>query len=313
MTEAFLKPTRCAICGGEGNASELYPARLGPDAFRPQVFSARRLPDGLHYRLVKCRSCGLVRSDPAADPGRIATIYSESSFDYGDEIGNLTATYGRYLRALERFEVQRGSLLEIGCGNGFFLQEALRQGYADVRGIEPGADAVSRADPAIRPRIVADVIRPGLFEAERFDVICLFQVLDHLPDPAAVLDECYTVLKPNGLILCLNHNVDAISARLLSEKSPIVDVEHTYLFGPQTLRKLYELRGFRVERIAAAWNRYSLRYLLLLLPLPAVLKGPLRALLDTGALGRISLSLPLGNAYVIARKPDGPAAARRAV
>lgn len=306
MTDAALAPTRCAICGSLGNASEIYSARLAPDAFSTEVFSARRLPDGMHYRLVGCLSCGLVRSDPAADPEGIARIYERTTFDYGDEVENLAATYGGYLRDLERFGVRRGSLLEIGCGNGFFLGEALRQGYADAHGVEPSSEAVARASAAIRPRILVGVIRPGLFPAESFDVVCLFQVLDHLPDPAAVLDECFTMLKPGGLVLCLNHNVDAVSARLLGEESPIVDVEHTYLFGPQTLRRLFERRGFRVERVAAALNRYSLRYLFRLLPLPGFLKGPLLALLGGGALGRVSLSVPLGNVYAIARKPgDG--------
>lgn len=311
MTETWLEPTRCAICGSEGNATELYPARLGPDSFSAEVFSARRLPDGVHYRLVTCRSCGLVRSDPAADPERIARIYSESAFDYDDEVENLTATYGRHLRSLASLGAAGGSLLEIGCGNGFFLEEALRQGYDSVRGVEPSAEAIGRADPGIRPRIQIGVARRGLFEGESFDVVCLFQVLDHLPDPAAVLGDCHALLKPGGFILCLNHNVEAVSARLLGRRSPIVDVEHTYLYSPRTLRVLLERRGFQVERLAVAWNRYSLRYLLRLLPLPTVLKRPLIALLGGRPFGRIPLWLPLGNVVAVARKTSAAAAPER--
>ena len=308
MTDVPLAPTRCAICGSPGNASEIYPARLTPDAFSAGAFSARRLPDGLHYRLVRCRSCGLVRSDPAADPEQIARIYSQSAFDYGDEVENLAATYGTYLRRLGRFGARPGSLLEIGCGNGFFLEEALRQGYEEAHGVEPSAEAVARAKPAIRSRIRVGVVGPGLFEPETFDVICLFQVLDHLSDPAAVLDECIRMLKPGGLVLCLNHNVEAVSARLLGERSPIVDVEHTYLYSPGTLRLLFERRGFRVERVAAAWNRYSLRYVLRLLPLPRAMKKPLLSRFAQWRLGRVPLSLPLGNVFAVARKVPGVAA-----
>jgi SAM-dependent methyltransferase len=309
VRQELLRPTCCAICGTDGDAVELYPARLSRDAFSAEVFSARRLPDGVHYRLVKCNSCGLVRSDPAADPERIAQIYRESSFDYLEEVESLRATYGRYLRALGRYGAGRGSLLEIGCGNGFFLEEALRQGYVEVLGVEPSAKAVALADPAIRPRIRVGVLRPGLFAAETFDVICLFQVLDHLPNPAAVLETCLQILKPNGLVLCLNHNVEAVSARLLGERSPIVDVEHTYLFGPQTLRRLFESRGFQVECVETVWNRYSLSYLVRLLPLPTFLKKSLVALLG-GPSGRLTISMPLGNAYVIARRGRGRSARR---
>jgi SAM-dependent methyltransferase len=299
-----LLPTRCAICGTQGNAAEVYPARLGAVAFSSQVFSARRTPDGMHYRLVKCRSCGLVRSDPAAGSERLARIYSESSFDYLGEVENLRATYGRYLRVLERYGGGRGTLLEIGCGNGFFLQEALQQGYSGVFGVEPSTRAVAVADPLLQPRIHVGVLRPGLFAPESFDVICLFQVLDHLPNAAEVLETCLQLLKPDGLVLCLNHNVDAVSSRLLGEASPIVDVEHTYLFGPKTLRRLFESCGFRVEEVEAAWNRYSLSYLVRLLPLPTFLKRPLVSLARSKP-GRLAISVPLGNSYLIARRASG--------
>ncbi|MEP7131574.1 MAG: class I SAM-dependent methyltransferase [Acidobacteriota bacterium] len=311
MSGTWLKPTSCAICGGEGNAAEIYPARLDREDLRPEVFSARRKPDGVHYRLVKCQSCGLVRSDPAADPGRIAEIYSKSGFDYAGEVENLTATYGHYLRQLVADDGSAGSLLEIGCGNGFFLEEALRQGFHDVRGIEPSADAIRCASEAIAPRIVPGVFRREVFEPESFDVICLFQVLDHLPDPAGALETAFQMLKPGGKLLCLNHDVEAISARVLGEKSPIVDVEHTFLFGKGTLRRLVESSGFRVERIGTAWNRCSLRYLVHLLPFPAALKERLTDLADRTRLGRLSLWLPLGNLFGIGRRPaDFPARAR---
>jgi tetratricopeptide (TPR) repeat protein len=66
MQTVKLRNTRCAICRTEGNASELYPANFDLQALKPAVFSARRLPDRVHYRLVKCNTCGLGRSDPIA-------------------------------------------------------------------------------------------------------------------------------------------------------------------------------------------------------------------------------------------------------
>src|SRR5258708_3974603 len=62
-----LAPTMCAICGTFGNAAELYPPTYDAASFNERVFSARRLPDTIHYRLVRCLACGLARSDPAAD------------------------------------------------------------------------------------------------------------------------------------------------------------------------------------------------------------------------------------------------------
>jgi len=306
-----LIPTRCAICGTEDEATPLWPARFDAAALDPRVFSARRLPDRVHYAMVKCMRCGLVRSDPVAPPERLAALYARSAFTYGDEVTDLRHTYGRYLRRVAAAGAPCDSLLEIGCGSGFFLEEALEQGWRTVRGVEPSHDAIDAASPRVRDRIVCDVMREGLLGAERFDVVCLFQVLDHAPDPGALLDACRAALSPGGLALAINHNVDALPARLLGERSPIVDIEHTYLYNPRTMKRLFERHGFEVLESGAVWNRYALRYLVRLLPGPV---GPKRALVDVlrrHALGRWRLSLPLGNLYLIARgsKREGLAGA----
>src|SRR5260221_2621171 len=110
-TAISLWATRCAICGTEGNAAELYPANFDFEALNPTVFSARRLPDRIHYRLVKCRACGLVRSDPIASPELLAQLYAQSAFSYGDEVADLRFTYGRYFAELERYGARKEALL----------------------------------------------------------------------------------------------------------------------------------------------------------------------------------------------------------
>lgn len=304
--EPRLHPTVCAICGTLGNAQLLYPARVRAETFAPQTFSARRLPDREHYRVVKCATCGLVRSDPAADPGVLEQLYARSSFDYRDQVAGLRRTYRRYLDVLDRYGAAKTGLLEIGCGNGFFLEEALAAGFAEVSGVEPSRSAVELAGEGVRSSIVCDVMRAGLFGPGEFDVICLFQVLDHLPNPGEVLDECRRALRPNGLILCLNHNIDALSARLLRSRSPIIDVEHTYLYSPRTIAELFGQHGFAVERIGSAVNTFGLGYLAWLTPFPRTLKSSLLSVFSAvPALRDLELSLPFGNLYVIARPADG--------
>lgn len=306
MTAPSLHATRCAICGIEDAARELYAANFDPGAFNPAVFSARRLPDRLHYRTVRCGRCGLVRADPVADASALAELYAKGAFTYGREVRHLANTYGKQLAGLERFGVRKDAILEIGCGNGFLLEEALKQGYRTVRGVEPGHDATQAASPAVQPFLVESVMRPGLFPPDSFDVVCMFQVLDHMPDPASLLDECLRVLRPGGLMLCMNHNVEAVSARLMGERSPIVDIEHTYLFAPGTMRRLFGDHGFQVEAVGAVCNIYPLSYVARLLPMPNALKRGLLSLLDLSRLGRVTLPFPLGNLKIVARKPGAP-------
>src|SRR6266566_8765006 len=123
MERANLHRTRCAICNTDDNADELYPSNFDLESLNAATFSARRLPDRIHYRIVKCRACGLVRSDPVVDFEIIRGLYSQSTFDYDEETENIRRTYGRYLAKLTAYAELTQSLLEVGCGNGFFLEE----------------------------------------------------------------------------------------------------------------------------------------------------------------------------------------------
>ena len=115
--------------------------------------------------MVSCGRCGLVRSDPVLDEANLTHLYAKSTFEYEAETANLRATYGRYLARLRKIGGRQESLLEVGCGDGFFLEQALQQGYTTVRGVEPSEAAIAGASPRVRDQIVCDVMRPGLFPA----------------------------------------------------------------------------------------------------------------------------------------------------
>jgi len=307
-----LQPTRCAICGTEGKSTELFPATLDSAALNPANFSARRVPDRRHFRLVRCNRCGLVRSDPVADAHTLERLYRQSAFTYGSELTHLKGTYGKYLDVAGRLCSRRDALLEIGCGNGFFLEEALGHGWRTVRGVEPSRAAAEKASGNIRPCITCEVMRPGLFPPGSFDMVCMFQVFDHFPDPAGVLSTCHEVLRPGGLILAINHNVEAMSAKLLGERSPIFDIEHTFLWSAGTMSRIFQAAGFEVLKGGSVSNRFSLAYLAHLAPFPALLKRPALGCLEITGLGRLPVSLPLGNLFLVARKAGNPTSLQKA-
>jgi SAM-dependent methyltransferase len=146
-------------------------------------------------------------------------------------------------------------------------------------------------------------MRPGLFRPAEFDVICLFQVFDHVPDPGTLLGACFTALRSGGLVLSLNHNVTAVSALLLGERSPIIDIEHTYLYSPTTMRRIFRAAGLRIREHGRVNNTYSVSYVTHLTPIPARAKALALGALNRSGLGRFSLPVPLGNLYLIAERP----------
>jgi SAM-dependent methyltransferase len=297
-----VKATLCPICDTDRADREVYPPNFRPEDLTPEVFSARRLPDRLHYRMVRCGECGLLRSNPILPPEELARLYQSSQFTYGVEASFARRTYGRYLSRAGRWMKTRAALLEIGCGSGFLLEEALQQGFQEVAGVEPSADAAAHAADSVRPQI-----RPGLYQADTyprdsFDFICAFQVFDHVPDPAAMLRAAHEDLREQGVVLFVNHDSGGWLNRLLGEASPIVDVEHTVLFDQCTIRRLLERCGFVVREVFSVRNTYPVHYWAHLAPLPRALKSRAVPFLRRSALGRIPVTLGAGNLGVIATK-----------
>jgi len=267
-----LKQVRCAICKSDKNYRILYKKNFKLSDLNINTFSARRLPDKIHYQMVKCDRCGLVRSTPVIDIKYLSQLYKKSLLTYDEEINNLIATYINRVKPILNKLPKNARILEIGCGNGFVLKAVYDLGYKNVYGIEPSIDAIKKSNSKIKKNIIADILKPGLFDKESFDFIFFFQTLDHIPEPNKFLKECCHLLKKNGRILAFNHNVDSFSSKLLGEKSPIIDIEHTFLYSFKTIKKIFEKNKFKVVKIYSPNNVLSLKHLFWLLPLPKDIK-----------------------------------------
>lgn len=293
-------PTRCLLCPSP-NDEEVYPELLRPSDISPYGFSARRARQTAHYRIVRCRSCGLVRSDPILPPGEIDGLYQASDFLYSAESSYAGRTYAglarRYLQGRGRAE---GALLEIGCGNGSFLQEMGRLGWGRMAGVEPSEKSVAAADPAVAPLIVRRPFSRGIFESGSFDAVCMFHVLDHLPEPGETVDAVREVTRPGGRILVVCHDVDAWPRRLFGEHSPVIDIEHVYLFGERTLQRFFEARNYATVALGSLTNTYPLGYWMRMTPGAGRLEHWM-----PGWLSRFPVPLRAGNLYYVGEKKDG--------
>ncbi len=285
--------THCPLGGSDADDEERYPANFDPASIDAAHFSARRLPDRIHYRMVRNRATGSLRADPILSDADLERLYRQSTVTYGDLEDYSTATYIELLREITPFAPDHRGLLEIGCGTGAFLAKV--EGFDRVVGVEPSRDAAALA----KVEVVNSVLKPGLFPDGSFSLICGFQVLDHLADPNAALQICRNLLVDGGVMLWVCHDAGAPVNRLLGRYSPVVDIEHPVLYDQSTIKRLFERNDFDVLRVWRVANRYPLWYWAQLAPLPNFMKRLIvRTLRAWGGTARLSL----GNMAIVARK-----------
>ncbi len=270
--KAKLKHIKCPICNSSKNYQVIYRKNFKLSDFNVKIFSARRLPDKIHYQMVKCNQCGLVRSTPIVDLSNLNNLYKESLLTYNDEIESLTASYIGNLASVLKTLPKSASILEIGCGNGFILKAIYDLGYKNVFGVEPSTDAVNKANSKIKKNIKVSILKTDLFDNKKFDFIFFFQTFDHIPDPNKFLKLCYKLLNPGGKIFAFNHNIDSLTSKILKEKSPIIDIEHTFLYSPKTFTSIFQKNGFIVDEVYSPLSILTIKHLCWLIPMPKKLK-----------------------------------------
>ena len=294
--------TKCPICESLGNAVPVYPSNVDEMSFSTEVFSARRLPDRRHYQWVRCKSCTLLRSDPVLDVD-LEKLYVESTFDYSTEIDGLKKTYLKLVNKALKGKSFKKSIFEVGGGNGFFLEAAKDSHFAQVTGVEPSTEAINAARADIKPHMIASMMKDGVLKENSFEVGAMFHTLDHLSDPVTTLKDCLRALEPGGVFVVAIHNERSWSARLMGERSPIIDVEHTHLYTLKSGEALFRKIGFTDVRSGAYNNHYSLAYILHLIPISRTFRKRILESFMGSVLSKIKVVLPLGNMWVAGAKP----------
>ena len=250
---------------------------------------------------MRCNKCTLLRSDPVLDVD-LEKLYVESTFDYSTEVDGLKKTYFNLVKRALGGKNFKKSIFEVGGGNGFFLEAAKDGGFASVAGVEPSTEAINAARADIKPHMIPSMMKAGVLADNSFEVGTMFHTLDHLTDPVSTLKDCADALQKGGVFVVAIHNERSWSARLMGERSPIIDVEHTHLYTRKSGEALFKKIGFIDVRSGAYNNHYSLAYILHLIPISRtfrkrVLESPIGTLLS-----KIKVVVPLGNMWVAGTK-----------
>jgi len=216
-----------------------------------------------HRVYFRCPACSLIhlvrKTEEADDP---VSYYRQSYYnDYACDQSERNRTYlnDRILDLIET-NVNKGRLLDIGCGCGFFLSRARDRGW-DIRGVDPSEQSIAKArelvGEAASVGTLQDVNTGGLF-----DVVTMINVLDHLMSPDKALASSGELLRPGGLLYLrfpnglFHRSIIRMQARI-TDKSILnrLLVFHEYVFTPPFIRKA--LKEHRYENIKIYNSRIS--------------------------------------------------------
>lgn len=249
----------CPLCGSV-DFSVLYPSTLGKKREETSQYNCTSNGLGIHPDIFRCRACSMVFNEAAPASSDVAGEYEQvEDPEYLAQRESRRLTFHRELDEIEAVQ-PKGDLLDVGCYTGFFLECARDRGWR-VAGVEPSRWAARYATDELGLDVFNGPVER--FASERsFDVITMWDVLEHVPNPVEVLAILRRHIRADGLLVFATHNLDTTVARLLGRHFPLFMEMHTVHLNNRTLQLLLDKSGYRLERKHTQRRAVRLGYLL---------------------------------------------------
>lgn len=214
---------------------------------------------GETFNIVECDECGFRFTNPRPEPDEIGQYYESDAYTpHQDTSQGLIDSLYRWTRLYTLRSKQRliaslvadppGRLLDFGCGTGEFLDLCQSKGWK-VRGLDPDP----RAQELAQQKYGLSVGDPEEIEempSDRFDVITLWHVLEHVPRLTATVEDLKRILSPTGTLVVALPNCTSLDADLYGEHWAAYDVpRHLYHFRPGDVHRLFNSIGMTVDDI----------------------------------------------------------------
>lgn len=232
-------------------------------------------------------------------------LHRSAYINYKDDKFVIVRNMKTFLNEIHKIKPS-GKLLDAGCALGFFVELALKEGY-DAFGFDPSSYAVKESRKLVgEKRIKYGTISSVYYPPKSFDIVTLFDVFEHLGDPASDLAKLRGFLKDDGIIVIATGDTHSFMAKILKRRWTFyIPPQHLFFFNKKLLTQILSkndltpLKWFRIGK----W--LSLRYILHLARTTGESKiaQKLYQFAEQFHFGRIPLYLPLrDNIVVIARK-----------
>jgi SAM-dependent methyltransferase len=302
----FLE-VNCPLCGGN-DFEVLRKAGYPPDFSVAQLQTVYRASSDhqLLDQVVKCHSCGMIYLDPRLEASLIQSGYEEMVDPvFVEQNQHRIATFSSGVQSIlakTGFNPAGKKLLDVGCAGGAFLVAARAAGF-EVSGVEPSRWLGDFARREYGCDVKQGILADGMFPEHSFDVISLWDVLEHVPDPHAVLRTIRSLIKPNGYLWVNYPDAGSFMAKVLGWKWPFWLSVHLIYYNRSTIRRQLEKAGFAISYIRPHWQQLQFGYVLdragALVPPAKVAAKIVRGI----GLGKVAVTYNMGQTLVVAQ-PD---------
>lgn len=306
MTSLFVN-NPCPLCHGNQYTvlmPSTYPNDLSPEDLQGLYKSSS--DHVLMDQMVECDTCTLIYLNPQVNSDIILGSY-EDAVDptFIEQNTYRINTFRRNLSWLCRYLKITPSpdqhILDIGCAGGAFPMAANELGFSIV-GVEPSRWLSEEARNRYGLDIRAGTLASQDFRPVSFDIITLWDVIEHLTDPGQEVDRIHNILKDDGLLVVNYPDNDSFARRLLGRRWPFYLSVHLIYFTPKTIRRFLNEHGFEVLLKRPYWQTLELGYALERAGAYFGLFKILSRLTRLFGLGRIPLRYNMGQTLIVARK-----------
>ncbi len=202
-----------------------------------------------NFDIIKCQKCGLIYVGNPPSQAEMAQYYQEDYYTGGndkvfqDYIGEKEIRVKSFRSKVKKILKYRthGRLLDIGCAAGFFLEAA--KNHFDCHGVEFSEFSSQYARDEFGHHVITGDLLSAGFPREYFDVITMWDVLEHVHAPLDNLKEITRILKPGGILVISTGDATSINARIRKDRWALMAPPwHLYFFPKKLLQnKLIEL------------------------------------------------------------------------
>jgi predicted TPR repeat methyltransferase len=263
-----IKEYPCSICGS-ASFTEIYANRHSlvhsTDGYKLMMSSSSHAP--LVDALARCNDCGHSQTNPRLDMEEVLKGYASAiDPDHVKQDKYREKTFVRAISHLDSLSKFRSTgnfrVLDIGCASGAFLNSVSRKyGWQGV-GLEPSEWMCEFGKQTYGLDLRSDYFSAGLFAPNSFDLVTLWDVLEHIAEPNQVLNDIALVLDDDGYLILNVPNSKSIAARIFGRRWPFLLAVHIHYFTPKSINEILAKHGFELVESRPYFQSLGFGYLL---------------------------------------------------